>query len=74
MRPQVLCKAGFASACLITRITGEPYSGNLYVRFDEDSGNKLPELLYWLKNMQETAGTEKERLNHRGHRGHRGKN
>ena len=41
-----ICKAGFASACLTTRITGEPYSGNLYLRFDEDSGNKLPELLY----------------------------
>ena len=43
------CKTELASACLTTRITGEPYSGNLYLRFDEDSGNKLPELLYWLK-------------------------
>jgi hypothetical protein len=36
------CKVGFPCACLTTRITGEPYSGNLYLRFDEGLGHKPP--------------------------------
>ena len=35
---------GFPCACLTTRMTGEPYSGNLYLRFDEDLGRKTPEI------------------------------
>ena len=37
---------GLPCACFMTRISGEPYSGNLYLRFDEDSGHQPPELLY----------------------------
>ena len=35
---------GLSCACLTTRMTGEPYSGNLYLRFDEDLGRKTPEI------------------------------
>ncbi|MCK5862003.1 MAG: hypothetical protein KAH38_05930, partial [Candidatus Hydrogenedentes bacterium] len=42
---------GLPCACLTTRITGKPYSGNLYLRFDEDLGNKPPRLLYWFSNF-----------------------
>ena len=35
---------GLPCACLTTRMTGEPYSGNLYLRFDEDLGRKTPEI------------------------------
>jgi hypothetical protein len=40
-------RVGLPCACLATRIAGEPYSGNLYLRFDEDPGLKPPGLLYW---------------------------
>ncbi len=43
-------RIGLPCACLATRITGEPYSGNLYLRFDEDLGIKPPRLLYWANN------------------------
>ncbi len=39
-------RIGLPCACLATRIAGEPYSGNLYLRFDEDLGLKPPRLLY----------------------------
>lgn len=35
---------GLPCACLTTRMTGEPYSGNLYLRFDEDLGRETPEI------------------------------
>jgi len=39
-------RVGLPCACLATRIAGEPYSGNLYLRFDEDPGINHPGLLY----------------------------
>ena len=41
---------GHCCACFATRVTGEPYSGNLYLRFDEDPGTNPPGLLYWFVN------------------------
>ena len=38
-------RIGLPCAGLATRITGEPYSGNLYLRFDEDIGIKPPTVI-----------------------------
>ena len=39
-------RSGLRCACLTLRVVGEPYSGNLYLRFDEDLGINPPRLLY----------------------------
>ena len=48
--------SGGTCACFTSRITGEPYSGNLYLRFDEDLGLQPPRLLY--RHSGQTLPTE----------------
>jgi hypothetical protein len=49
--------SGGTCACFTSRITGEPYSGNLYLRFDEDLGLQPPRLLYRLTNPADFTPT-----------------
>ena len=57
---------GLPCACLTTRMTGEPYSGNLYLRFDEDLGRKTPEITLLVANCRSMERRIKK-LNHGKH-------